>query len=132
MMWTLHKAAYKITGGKVGGRMNSMPVLLMTTTGRKSGEPREVALTYVPAGRNMAVIGSNVGEDRDPAWVLNLRANPVAGVRVKKEAMKVVAREAEGDERARLWAEAVEKDPSYSVYEKRTKRPIPVIVLEPT
>jgi F420H(2)-dependent quinone reductase len=130
-MWVVHKALYKATGGRLGGRVNSMPVLLMTTWGRRSGEPREVALTYVRDGDNVAVIGSNVGDDRHPSWVLNLRADPIAEVHIKGDVMKMRAREARGDERDRLWADAAARDPSYDVYQERTERSIPVVVLEP-
>ena len=78
------------------------------------------------------VIGSNAGGDREPAWVGNLRAHPRAQVRVGRDLRAVRAREAEGDERARLWRLAVDGYPGYALYQHRTQRPIPVVVLEPT
>jgi deazaflavin-dependent oxidoreductase (nitroreductase family) len=81
MVWRVHRFAYRVSGGRLGTAFNGMPVLLLTTTGRRSGEPRSVALTYFKDGDRMAV-GSNAGEDRHPAWWLNLREHPEATVQI--------------------------------------------------
>src|SRR5262245_52150920 len=81
--WKLHRALYRWSGGRIGGRIGKLPVLLLTTTGRRSGAPRTVALAYLADGGRFVVIGSNAGEDRDPSWWVNLRANPRATVQVR-------------------------------------------------
>ena len=108
-----------------------MKVLLLTTTGAKSGASRTTALTYLEAGGAYVVIGSFLGEPRHPAWVHNLRAQPRATVQVGTRQLAVDAREAHGDERARLWTQLVALQPDYRAYESRTDREIPVVVLEP-
>ena len=131
LFWKAHRFLYRVSGGRIGGRVVGMPVLMLTTTGRKSGEPRTNVLTYVPKGRAAVVFASNAGEPRHPAWWLNLAADPHATVQRGQEVMPVVAREAEGEERARLWDEVVRTEAGYAVYAERTTRRIPVVVLEP-
>src|SRR5713226_632694 len=99
----LHSAVYRLTGGKVGGKLGKMPMLLLTTTGRKSGQPRTQPLSYTQAGDGYAVIASKGGAATDPLWYQNLKANPLAEVTVGSETRKVRARDAEGEERERLW-----------------------------
>ena len=131
LFWKLHRFLYRVSGGRIGGRVLGMPVLMLTTTGRKSGAPRTNVLTYLPKGRASVVFASNAGEPRHPAWWLNLAADPHATVQRGQEVMPVVAREAEGEERARLWDEVVRTEAGYAVYAERTTRRIPVVVLEP-
>ncbi len=132
LFWKVHRFLYRVSGGRIGGRVVGMPVLMLTTTGRKTGEPRSNVLTYLPKGRASVVYASNAGEPRHPAWWLNLLADPHASVQRGHEVMHVVAREAEGQERAALWDEVVRVNGGYAAYEKRTTRRIPVVVLEPT
>jgi deazaflavin-dependent oxidoreductase (nitroreductase family) len=108
-----------------------MPVLLLHTTGRKTGQPRTNALTYLPDGTSYVVIASFVGEPHHPAWLLNLRASPDATIDVGRTCLRVHAREASGAERARLWSEVVSRVADYAEYQSRTDREIPVVVLEP-
>jgi deazaflavin-dependent oxidoreductase (nitroreductase family) len=108
-----------------------MPVLLLTTTGRRSGKPRTRALTYLPQGDGAVVIASFLGEPRHPDWWLNLRADPRATVQRGGTVTVMRAREAEGEERTRLWRELLERAPDYAEYQTRTTRRIPVVVLEP-
>jgi len=131
LFWKLHRFLYRVSGGRIGGRVVGMPVLMLTTTGRKSGAPRTNVLTYLSHGRASVVFASNAGEPRHPAWWLNLAADPHATVQRGQEVMPVVAREAEGEERARLWDEVVRTEAGYAVYAERTARRIPVVVLEP-
>lgn len=131
LFWKVHRFLYRVSGGRIGGRVVGMPVLMLTTKGRKSGEPRSSVLTYVPHGKAAVVYASNAGEPRHPAWWLNLLADPHATVQRGQEVIPVVAREADGDERAALWDEAVRINAGYAEYEKRTTRRIPVVVLEP-
>lgn len=130
-LWRLHGWLYRATGGRIGGRMMGFPVLLLTTKGRKSGELRTTALMYMPDGSASVVIASNAGEPRDPAWWLNLRADPRATIQRGSALEPVRAREAAGEQRARLWSNWTAKDPSYLTYQERTRRQIPVVVLEP-
>lgn len=102
----------------------------MITKGRKSGEPRPVALSYVKDDGRWVVVGTNAGEDRHPAWWLNVEANPHVEVLVKGERVRVTARLAEGEERKRLYQRFIDLDDSYAEYRRRTTREIPVVVLE--
>jgi deazaflavin-dependent oxidoreductase (nitroreductase family) len=131
LFWKVHPWLYRITGGRLLGRLVGMKVLLLTTTGAKSGATRTTALTYLEAGDSYVVIGSFLGEPRHPAWVHNLRADRRATVQVGSRNIAVDAREARGEERARLWQELVALQPDYRQYETRTDREIPVVVLEP-
>ena len=103
---------------------------MLTTRGRRSGEPRQVALQALEHGDGWAVIGSYAGEDLHPAWWLNLQAEPTADVQIGRSHTPVRAREAEGDERAELWRRFVEVDDAYAEYETRTSRRLPVVILE--
>jgi deazaflavin-dependent oxidoreductase (nitroreductase family) len=105
--------------------------LLLTTRGRRSGEARDVTLNYMPDRGSFVVIGSYGGEDRDPAWWLNLEANPHGEVLVDGKRLRVRARETDGAEREALWDRFVAADPSYREYQQRTTRRLPVVVLEP-
>jgi deazaflavin-dependent oxidoreductase (nitroreductase family) len=128
----LHERIYRLTGGKVGGKAGKAPVLLLTTTGRKSGRPRTSPLLYARAGDNgYTVIASTGGAPQHPLWYLNLQANPVAEVTVGRETRKVRARDAQGEERERLWRSLADLYPGYDRYARRTSRRIPVVVLEP-
>lgn len=129
--WWVHRTLYRLSGGRIGRRVNGFEVLLLTTVGRKSGEPRRAALQMLPHGAGWAVIASHAGEDRNPAWWLNLRARPEAEARIGARAVRVRAREASGEERESLWARFVEVDDAYGEYQRRTSRRIPVVVLEP-
>ena len=129
-MWRYHRLVYRLTDGRIGARTFGWDVLLLTTRGRKSGEPRDVTLNYLTDASAFVVIGSNAGGDRDPLWWQNLKAHPDAEVRVGTTRVSVRAREADGVERELLWDKIVARDASYAAYEGRTKRRIPVVVLE--
>jgi deazaflavin-dependent oxidoreductase (nitroreductase family) len=127
----IHNALYRLTGGKVGGKFRNAPVLLLTTTGRKSGQPRTNPLLYTDAGDNAyMVIASKGGADQHPLWYLNLQANPLAEVTIGRETRQVRARDTEGDERERLWRALADLNPGYDKYAKKTSRRIPVVVLD--
>jgi deazaflavin-dependent oxidoreductase (nitroreductase family) len=128
-LWKVHRVVYKATSGKVGGKL-TLPVLLLTMTGRKTGKPRTVALYYLTDGDNIFVIASNAGEDTHPTWWLNLRSAPEATVQIGKETFPVTAREVDGAERERLWAQAVDADRAYATYQERANRRIPVVLLD--
>lgn len=122
---------YRLTRGRVGGRIGAAPVLLLTTTGRKSGQPRTAPVVYLADGDRFVVIGSNAGNDKVPAWSLNLKANPEAEVEVGARRIAVRARVAEGEERAELWRRSNEQYAGFDDYEARTGRDIALFVLEP-
>ncbi len=130
LFWRIHPKLYRWTGGRIGGSIGPMPVLLLTTTGRKTGLSRTRALTYLPHGEDFVVIASVLGEPRHPAWWLNLEADPDATVEVGRERLAVRARQAEGAERETLWNAVVATMPDYEQYRHRTSRRIPVVVLE--
>jgi deazaflavin-dependent oxidoreductase (nitroreductase family) len=130
LFWKVHPRLYRWSGGRIGGTLMGLPVLLLTTTGRKSGQPRTNALMYVPHGGDFVVIASVLGEPRHPFWWRNLEANPEASVLIGSTTYRVRAREAAGDEREALWRALVAKVPDYDEYRARTTRRIPVVVLE--
>ena len=124
-----HAWLYSKTGGRVGHRAGHITNLLLTTTGRKSGEPRTVTVTYMADGDSYVLVASNGGADRHPVWWLNLRGNPRAQVQVGNRTFAVEATEAEGAERVRLWTQLKQYNPFYAQYEQITDRSIPVVVL---
>ncbi|MEX1140925.1 MAG: nitroreductase family deazaflavin-dependent oxidoreductase [Thermoleophilaceae bacterium] len=126
----LNVPLYRATGGRLFGKLDRAPVLLLTTTGRKSGQRRTAPVVYLEDGDRLVVIGSNAGNERTPAWALNLRANPDAEVEVGSERRRVRARVAEGDERAELWRRVNEQYAGFDGYAARTTRDIAVFVLE--
>ncbi|HEX9379290.1 MAG TPA: nitroreductase family deazaflavin-dependent oxidoreductase [Gaiellaceae bacterium] len=128
----VHKRVYRVTDGKIGSRIGKLPVLLLTTIGRKSGKPRTQPLAYSRVGDGYAVIASKGGAAQHPLWYLNLRANPLAEVTVGRDTQQVRARDAEGEERERLWRALADLYPGYDRYAQKTSRRIPVVVLEPT
>ena len=108
-----------------------MPVLLLNTTGRKSGKPRTVPLLYVRDGDAFVVVASNGGSDYTPAWWLNLQSDPQAEVEIGRERTQITARQASFDEHARLWPKFTSGFPGYAKYAAKTARKIPVVILEP-
>lgn len=127
----LHRVLYRLSGGRIGSHLWGLPIVLLTTTGRVSGRQRTVPLCSLPKGESFVVIASYGGLDRPPAWWVNLQREPRATVRIGSATRNVVAREAEAEERAQLWAEVTRIAPGYLGYERRTERRIPVVVLEP-
>ena len=114
----------------MGSDIANMPVLELTTTGRKSGLPRNTALICAADGVDYIVIASQGGAPNHPQWYLNLRQDPQVGVQVKEDLFQAIARTAEGRERERLWKLMADAWPSYDTYQQRTDRVIPVVVLE--
>jgi deazaflavin-dependent oxidoreductase (nitroreductase family) len=131
--YRLHRWLYKLTGGKFGADYPGMKlkVLLLTTTGRKSGMQRTHPLMYYQDGEDFVISASNSGADKPPLWYLNLKKHPEATVQVRDVTHRVVAREADAEERARLWAILKELHPIFAAYENFTERQMPVIILRP-
>ncbi|HET6570253.1 MAG TPA: nitroreductase family deazaflavin-dependent oxidoreductase [Solirubrobacterales bacterium] len=127
----LNVPLYRLSGGRLMGKVNEAPVLLLTTTGRKSGQRRTAPVVYLADGESYVVIGSNAGHSRPPAWSLNLKATPEAEVEVGRRRIPVRARVAEGEERADLWRRHNEQYSGFDEYEARTDRDIALFVLEP-
>lgn len=127
----LNVPLYRASRGRLFGRLDRAPVLLLTTTGRKSGVPRTAPVVYLADGERIVVIGSNAGNTRTPAWALNLRSNPDAEVEVRADRRRVTARVAEGEEREDLWRRMNEQYAGFDDYRSRTSRDISVFVLEP-
>jgi F420H(2)-dependent quinone reductase len=126
----LNVPVYRLSRGRIGGRVGKGPVLLLTTTGRKSGEPRTAPVLYLADGDRYVVINTNAGNAKTPAWSLNLRANPDAEVDVRGKRTRVRARIAEGEERADLWRRHMEQYSGWDYYESKLDREIGVFVLE--
>jgi deazaflavin-dependent oxidoreductase (nitroreductase family) len=125
-----HVRRYRETDGEVGYLWNGVPTLILSTTGRKSGLPRDTALIWAADGEDYIVIASHGGAPNHPQWYLNLRQDPQVGVQVKEDLFQAIARTAEGRERERLWKLMADAWPSYDTYQQRTDRVIPVVVLE--
>jgi deazaflavin-dependent oxidoreductase (nitroreductase family) len=127
----LNAPVYRLSGGRIGGKLGKAPVLLLTTTGRKSGQSRTAPVLYLADGDRYVVINTNAGNAKTPAWSLNLRANPKARVEVGRKRVEVRARLAEGEERAELWRRHMEQYSGWEFYESKLDREIGVFVLEP-
>ncbi len=127
----IHASLFRATNGRVGGRMVGSPVLLLVTTGRKTGRTRTTPLLYLRDRDRHVIVASNGGAAKHPVWWLNLQAYPEATVEVGGRKVRVRATEAQGGEKARLWEALVRMYPSYEDYQKRTDREIPVVLLEP-
>jgi deazaflavin-dependent oxidoreductase (nitroreductase family) len=131
-MNTFHRGLLKVSGGRLGWDLGHMPVVELTTTGRKSGQPRTVMLTSpVQEGSTIVVVASRGGDDQHPAWFLNLRDNPDVEVTLKGKKQRMRARVASAEERARLWPQVTEKYKGYAGYQTKTTREIPLVLLEP-
>ena len=131
-MNAFHRGLVKISGGRVGWTVSHMPVLELTTTGRKTGRSRSVLLTSpLQDGTTLVVVASRGGDDKPPAWFLNLRANPEVEVALQgKPTQRMRARVASPDERGRLWPRVVADHKHYADYQTKTNRQIPLVLLE--
>jgi deazaflavin-dependent oxidoreductase (nitroreductase family) len=118
-------------GAGLGGTFQNIPVALLTTTGRKSGQPRVSPLYFLRDGDRVVVAASRGGSDKNPMWYLNLKANPKVQVQIKSEVLDLIARDANEEERARYWPQLVEMYPTYEDYQSWTDRLIPLVVCEP-
>ena len=127
----IHAALYRATGGRIGHSAGRITNLLLTTTGRRSGQPRTVPLAYLADGERFIVVASNGGADRPPAWWANLRARPEASVQIGARVIPVTARAATVSEHAALWPRLTAVNPFFAQYAQITARRIPVVVLEP-
>jgi deazaflavin-dependent oxidoreductase (nitroreductase family) len=123
---------YRVSGGRLGGRfLRGAPVMLLTTIGRRSGEPRIAPLIYLEDGDNVVTVASKGGSARHPLWYRNLQANPDVEVQIGADKRDLRARTASAEERDRLWPRLTMIYPDYDDYQARTDRDIPVVILEP-
>jgi deazaflavin-dependent oxidoreductase (nitroreductase family) len=129
----VHHALVKVSGGRLGWTASKMMVVDLTTTGRKTGQPRSVMLTSpVQEDERLVVVASRAGSDHHPAWYLNLRDNPEVQVSMKGQSnVQMLARTASPEERARLWPEVTAVYQDYAEYQTQTEREIPLVILEP-
>ena len=125
-----HVRRYRETNGEVGYIWNGAPILLLTTKGRRSGEPRTIPIIFTPVGSRYVIIASKGGSPTHPKWYLNACDDPNVHVQVKADKFDAIARTAQSPERETLWAEALKIWPSYDEYQSRTLRQIPVVVIE--
>lgn len=121
---------FRANGGKVGGPFEGATLLLLTTTGAKSGQPRLSPLAYLTIDDTMIIVGSKAGADTNPHWVHNLRANPAAHIEVGTDAYDVVARELPDDERDATYPKVVALAPGFGDYQTKTSRVIPLFELQ--
>jgi len=127
-----HVRRYQETDGEVGYLWNGAPILLLTTTGRKSGEPRTTPLIHGRDGADFLVVASMGGAPQHPNWYENLVVDPDARIQVRSEHLRVRARTASDEEKPRLWGIMTAFWPNYDVYQSRTERVIPLVVLSPS
>jgi deazaflavin-dependent oxidoreductase (nitroreductase family) len=132
-MNAVHRAVLMVTGGRVGWTVSNMPALELTTTGRRSGQPRTVMLTSpLQEGSTLVVVASRGGDDTAPLWYLNLCDNPEVDVSFRgRPVERMHARVASAEERARLWPLVVADHSNYADYQTKTQREIPLVLLEP-
>ena len=132
LMSDLNTWLFRLSGGWIGGRfLQGAPILLLITTGRKSGEPRTAPLLYLRDGDNLVVVASKGGMSHNPLWFRNLEADPDVEVELGAERTRMRARRATEPEKAALWPRLVSMYSDYAVYQARTARNIPVVILSP-
>lgn len=127
-----HRSIFDLSKGRVAGKAFGMPVVKLTTTGRKSGKQRDTMLTSpIHDDQKVVLVASYGGDDRHPTWYLNLQANPKVTVTMRGRTRAMVARTATGDEKASMWPVVTSAYKGYAGYQQRTDRDIPLVVLEP-
>ena len=138
MKWLLrlflatHIRLYRLTGGRVGGKLGNNAILLLYTVGRKSGRQQITPLVYFRDGNDYIITASNGGADRHPAWYYNLKARPQTQIQVMDRHIHVTAEEATAAVRERLWQQLIAGHPQFAGYQTKTARLIPLLVLHPS
>ena len=122
---------YRLTDGRIGGSMRGLGVLLLTTTGRKSGKQWTTPLGYFEDNGTYVITASNAGNDHNPSWFHNLKSNPQVTIQVKDKELMALAEPASPEKRNQLWEHLTAIAPGYKDYEKRTSRVIPMVILRP-
>jgi deazaflavin-dependent oxidoreductase (nitroreductase family) len=128
----IHRAAFDASKGRLGGKVSGMPVVKLTTKGRKSHQPRDTMLTTpIHDDGKVVVVASAGGAARHPSWYVNLRDDPKVTITMGGERRSMLARTANPDEKAQLWPDIVKAYKGYAGYQEKTDRDIPVVILEP-
>jgi deazaflavin-dependent oxidoreductase (nitroreductase family) len=128
-----HRAIFNISKGRIFGKASGMPFIELLTTGRRSGKERATMLSVpIVEGERLVLVASFGGDDRHPAWYLNLQANPEVRITMAGSTRTMIARIATEEERAELWPRITSVFEGYARYQKRTERQIPVVILEPS
>ena len=122
---------YRLTGGKFGSQVQGLPVLLLTTTGRRTGKTRITPVGYLEYDGSYVITATNAGFDTHPAWFHNLKSHPQVALQIGHRQLTAMAEQADPTLRGQLWAKFVERAPGYGAYEKRTTREIPIVLLRP-
>ncbi|HEY0756710.1 MAG TPA: nitroreductase family deazaflavin-dependent oxidoreductase [Ktedonobacteraceae bacterium] len=122
---------YKKSDGRLGSRLGKMGMLVLQTTGRKSGQERSHTLQYMPDGENYVIVASNNGQDRHPGWYYNILSNPHVRIQIERRQQPALAIVAEPEEYAGLWPRLIAQNPPWGAYARRTTRKIPVVILHP-
>lgn len=130
LQWKMHKLIWKLSAGRLGRSVTGMPVLELITIGHKSGQERQILITYIDSDGAPAIIGTNAGRDSDPAWVKNLRARPEARARWDGKWRNVRAVELDGSAHTAAWDMAVAINQGYADYKKSLTRAVPIMRLE--
>jgi deazaflavin-dependent oxidoreductase (nitroreductase family) len=131
MSW-LNTWLYRVSGGKLGGRWtHGEPIMLLTYTGRKSGQRYTKPLVYMRDGDTLITVASKAGVSKHPVWYLNLEANPDCEVELGREKRRMRARVANAEERTRYWPQLVKMNPDFETYKARTTREFPILLLTP-
>ena len=130
LITAVHRFLYRVTKGRIGAGSGNRKFLLLTHVGRKTGRLRVTPLLYVEDDDHWVVIGSNAGDDRHPAWWLNLQSHPSAEIQVGGTRFTVQARAATAEESERLWPKFIAVYKDYETYRARTTRTIPIVILE--
>ncbi len=128
---TLHVMLYRLTNGKIGGKMGGNPIVLLDTVGRKSGKARTTPLVYMQDGASYVITASNGGADRHPGWYYNLKEQEQTTIQVQGQKLAVTAELATEETYNRLWAQLVAKHPQFQGYKEKTTRQIPLFILTP-
>jgi len=127
----LNASVYRMTGGRIMGKMGASDICVVRMQGARSGRWRDVPLMYVPNGDGVILVASLGGAPKNPMWYYNLVAHPDIEVQVKENTLRLRARLASSEEKAQVWPRCVAAYPSYETYQKRTTRDIPVFICEP-
>lgn len=127
---TINAFLIKISNGKIGGKLGAQTILILHTTGRKSGQPRSIPIAYFFHEGKYLIVESNWGKDNHADWYFNLQKQPQASIEVNGRMIKVNASFAEGEEYSRLWEYVTKKHAPYLEYQKMTERKIPIVVFE--
>ena len=128
----IHRTFFDLSKGKIGGKAGGLPVVRLTTKGRKSGKERvSMLLSPVQDGDRVILVASYGGAEYHPAWYLNLSQNPAVRIRINRQDRSMKARTADSEEKAALWPEVVKAYPAYRRYQEKATRDIPVVILQP-